>query len=171
MTAYNANGLAAQGFTGKGTTIVFFEFDGFDQADLDSFAEQSGLPDFTPVVVGGQPGEIRGETTMDLEVAHAVAPDARLVVVNAVPTLQGDGNYEKIAQMFDEAERRFPGAVWSLSIGWACDKLLTAADLAPARAALSMAQSHGTSAFAASGDNGGSAVQRRRRLGIAARPE
>ena len=155
LTAYHANDLAAQGFTGKGTTIVFFEFDGFDQADLDSFADMSGLPDFTPVVIGGQPREIHGETTMDLEVAHAVAPDARLVVVNAVPTLQGDGNYEKIAKMFEEADRRFPGAIWSLSIGWACDKLLTAADLAPVRAALSMAQSHGTSAFTASGDNAG----------------
>ncbi|MGE5698255.1 MAG: S8 family serine peptidase [Candidatus Sericytochromatia bacterium] len=155
LTAYNANDLAAQGFTGKGTTIVLFEFDGFEQADLDSFAEMTGLPAFAPVLIGGQPGPPRGETTMDLEIAHAVAPDARLVVVNAVPTLQGGGNYEKIARMFEEADRRFPGAVWSLSIGWACDKLLTAADLAPVRAALSTAQSHGTSAFAASGDNAG----------------
>ncbi|HUL98696.1 MAG TPA: S53 family peptidase [Mycobacterium sp.] len=155
LTAYNANGLAAQGFTGRGATIVFFEFDGFAQDDLDSFAELSGLPTFTPVVIGGQPGAATGETTMDLEVAHAIAPDAQLVVINAVPTLQGDGNYEKIARMFEEADSRFPGAVWSLSIGWACDRLLTAADLAPARAALSKAQSHGTSAFAASGDNGG----------------
>lgn len=155
LTAYNADDLAAQGFTGKGATIVLFEFDGFEQADLDAFAELTGLPDFTPVLIGGQPGPARGETTMDLEVAHAVAPDARLVVVNAVPTLHGDGNYEKIARMFSEADRRFPGAVWSLSIGWACDKLLTAADLAPVRAALTTAQSHGTSAFTASGDNAG----------------
>ena len=155
LTAYNANGLAAQGFTGKSTTIVFFEFDGFDQDDLDSFSDLSGLPRFTPTVVGGQPGKADGETAMDLEVAHAIAPDARLVVVNAVPTLQGDGNFEKIARMFSEADRQFPGATWSLSIGWACDKLLTAADLAPVRSALSKAQSHGTTAFAASGDNGG----------------
>ncbi len=155
LTAYNAGGLASSGFTGKGTTIVFFEFDGFDQADLDSFAELSDLSTFTPVVVGGQPGKPQGEATMDLEVAHAIAPDAQLVVVNAVPTVEGDGNFEKIARMFEEADRRFPGAVWSLSIGWACDKLLTAADLAPVRSALAKAQSHGTSAFAATGDNAG----------------
>ena len=155
VTAYNANDLAAAGFTGKGITIVFFEFDGFEQKDLDSFAEISGLPPFTPTVIGGQAGKPTGETVMDLEVAHAIAPDARLVVVNAVPTLQGDGNYEKIAKMFEEADRQFPGAVWSLSIGWACDKLLTAADLAPVRSALSKAQSHGTTAFAATGDNAG----------------
>jgi kumamolisin len=155
ITAYNAGALASSGFTGKAITIVFFEFDGFNQDDLDSFADLSELPRFTPTVVGGQPGSPSGETVMDLEVAHAIAPDARLVVVNATPTVEGDGNFEKIARMFEDTDRQFPGAVWSLSIGWACDKLLTAADLAPVRAALAKAQSHGTSAFAASGDIAG----------------
>ena len=58
----------------------------------------SGLPKFTPVLIGGQPGPAHGETVMDLEVAHAIAPDARLVVVNALPTVTGDGAYEKIGQ-------------------------------------------------------------------------
>lgn len=92
---------------------------------------------------------------MDLQVAHAIAPDARLVVVNARPTLEGDGAYEKIGRMFEEADRRYPGAVWSLSIGWGCDALVNAADLAPVESALAKAQEHGTSAFDASGDNGG----------------
>ena len=39
--------------------------------------------------------------------------------------------------MMEDAQRRYPGAIWSLSIGWGCDKLITAADLAPIRAALS----------------------------------
>jgi len=155
ITAYNAGQLASSGFTGKGITIVFFEFDGFNQDDLDSFADLSELPRFTPTLIGGQPGKPTGETEMDLEVAHAIAPDARLVVVNAVFTLEGDGNFEKIARMFEDTDRQFPGAVWSLSIGWACDKLLTAADLAPVRSALAKAESHRTSAFAASGDNAG----------------
>lgn len=152
---YNLAKLADAGFTGKGTTIVFFAFDGFDQADLDTFATTYRLPKFTPTVVGGQPSEPRGETTMDLEVAHAIAPDAAKVVINARPTVEGDGAFEKIAQMFDSADREFPGAVWSFSIGWGCDKLHTAADLAPVRSALRTAQSHGTSAFNASGDLAG----------------
>jgi kumamolisin len=155
LTTYNANRLAAAGFTGKGSTIVFFSFDGYDQADLDTFATTFGLPKFTPTLVGGQPAEPRGETTMDLEVAHAIAPDATKVVVNARPTVEGDGAYEKIAQMLESADRQFPGAVWSFSIGWGCDKLLTAADLAPIRSALSVAHSHGTTAFNASGDLAG----------------
>jgi kumamolisin len=155
LTTYDASPLAAAGFTGKGATIVFFEFDGYDQRDLDSYAETSGLPKFTPVLIGGQPGPPHGEAVMDLEVAHAIAPDAQLVVVNARPTVEGDGAYEKIGRMFETADRQFPGAVWSLSIGWGCDALITAADLAPVQSALATAQAHGTSAFDASGDTGG----------------
>ena len=38
---------------------------------------------------------------MDLEVAHAIAPDAAKVVINARPTVEGDGAFEKIGQMFE----------------------------------------------------------------------
>lgn len=155
LDAYNAGPLVAEGHTGKGETIVFFEFDGYDQEDLDKFADSSGLPRFTPEVVGGIAEKSYGETAMDLQVAHAIAPDAHLVYVNARPTLQGDGGYEKIGQMFSDIDRRFPGAVWSLSIGWACDKFVNAADLAPAESALIKAQRNGTTAFDATGDNAG----------------
>jgi len=156
LNTYNVRPLTSAGFTGKGETIVIFAFDGFDQADLDSFATLYKLPRFTPTVVGGQAGEPRGETTMDLEVAHAVAPDAKKVVINARPTVEGDGGvYEKISQMLESADRQFPGAVWSFSIGWGCDKLLTAADLAPVRSAIADAHANGTAAFNASGDLAG----------------
>ena len=92
---------------------------------------------------------------MDLEVAHAIAPDARLVVVNTLPTVNGDGTYEKIGQLFESVDRQFPGAVWSLSIGWGCEALVNAADLAPVRSALANAHKHGTAVFDASGDTAG----------------
>ena len=41
--------------------------------------------------------------------------------------------------MLGDADRQFPGAVWSFSIGWGCDKLITAADMAPVRSALATA--------------------------------
>jgi kumamolisin len=69
--------------------------------------------------------------------------------------VEGDGAYVKIGQMLEDADRQFPGAVWSFSIGWGCDKLITAADLAPVRSALATAHSHGTTAFNASGDLAG----------------
>jgi kumamolisin len=155
LTTYNASKLAAAGFTGKGTTIVIFAFNGYDQTDLDTFATTFNLPRFTPEVIGDQLAVAHGETTMDLEVAHAIAPDARKVVVNARPTVQGDGTFEKIGQLLEDTDRQFPGAIWSFSIGWGCDKLLTAADLAPIRSALADAHSHGTTAFNASGDLAG----------------
>ena len=155
LNTYNAAGLARDGFTGKGTTIVIFAFNGFGQDDLDMFSTQFGLPQFTPTVVGDQLPEPYGETTMDLEVAHAIAPDAQKVVVNARPTVEGDGAFQKIGQMLEDTDRQFPGAIWSFSIGWGCDKLLTAADLAPVRSALARAHENGTTAFNASGDLAG----------------
>ncbi|MUL81214.1 MULTISPECIES: S53 family peptidase [unclassified Mycolicibacterium] len=155
LNTYNLAGLARQGFTGKGSTIVIFAFDGYDQNDLDTFATTFALPTFTPTLVGGQPSAPHGETTMDLQVAHAIAPDARKVVINARPTVQGDGAYEKIGQLLESADQQFPGAVWSFSIGWGCDKLITAADLAPVRSALAAAHTRGTTAFNASGDLAG----------------
>jgi kumamolisin len=155
LTAYNASPLAASGITGKGQTIVFFAFSGYDQGDLDDFAQMSGLPPLKPVLVGGQPSESRAETVMDLEVAHAIAPDAQMVVINARSTLEGGRTYERIAEMFDAANKEFPGAVWSLSIGWGCDALITATDLKPVQSALERAHANGTSVFDASGDTGG----------------
>jgi kumamolisin len=155
LSTYNADELARAGITGKGITIAIFAFDGFRQSDLDKFSTTFDLPQFTPEVVGGSPGEPRGELSMDLQVAHAIAPDARKVVVNARPTVEGGGGYRKIGEMLEDTDRQFPGAVWSFSIGWGCDKLITAADLAPVRSALRTAQSHGTTAYNASGDLAG----------------
>lgn len=155
LMAYNATPLVEAGYTGQGQTVVVFGFDGFDQADLDMFADTSGLPRFTPEVIDGPLGPVHGETVMDLEVIHAIAPDTKLVVVNALPTVQDGGGFDTIAEMFDDAAERYPNSVWSLSIGWGCEALYTAADIAPVRAALARAHRRGVTAFDASGDNAG----------------
>ncbi len=153
--AYDATELTDAGYTGKGQTVVVFSFDGFKQADMDSFADWFAVPKFTPEVVGGMPAQITGESTMDLQVIHAVAPDARLVMVNARSTVEEGGTFEKLGKLMESVDRRFPGAIWSLSIGWGCDRLFTAADLAPVRAAVAAAQKHGTTVFDATGDLAG----------------
>lgn len=155
LRAYDVESLARKGFTGKGTTVVVFAFDGFDQADLDMFASTFGLPTFTPEVLGGMPSQRTGEATMDLQAIHAMAPDAKTVLVNARPTVEGSGAYQKIAAMMEDVEHRYRGAIWSFSIGWGCDKLITAADLVPVRAALQAAHGTGTTAYNASGDLAG----------------
>ncbi len=153
--AYNVTPLTKLGFTGKGSTVVVFSFDGFAQADLDSFADLFGLPRFTVEVIGGIPDHRTGESTMDLQMVHAVAPDAKLVMVNARPTVEGGATYEKLGRLMESVDRQFPGAVWTFSIGWGCDRLMTAADLAPVRTALSAAHKRGTTAFNATGDLAG----------------
>jgi len=155
LRTYNAAPLAEQGYTGKGSTVLVFAFDGVDQSDLDMFADEFGLPRFTPELIGPMAERRSGEATMDLQAVHAMAPDATKVLVNALPTVSGDGAYEKIGAMMADADRRYPGAVWSFSIGWGCDKLITAADLEPARQALQAAHRNGSTAFNASGDLAG----------------
>lgn len=155
MTVYDATPLARQGFTGKGRTIVFFEIDGFRQADLDAFAKSDHLNTFTPALTTDQPGTAGGETPMDLEVAHAIAPDAKLVVydarINATSIAQAAAQN---AQMYQKVDKAYPGAVWSLSLGLRCESLFSAADLAPMQSAVAAAETHGTSAFVSSGDTG-----------------
>ena len=157
LNAYNATPLTREGYTGKGQTVVVFAFDGFDQQDMDRFAEWFDLPPLSIEVVGGMPERINGEASMDLQVIHAVAPDARLVLVNALETTTNEGGsaFEKLGRLFESVDRRYPGAVWSFSIGWGCDRLFTAADLAPVRAAVAAALRNGTTAFVASGDLAG----------------
>ena len=155
LRTYNAAPLHDNGYSGKGTTVLVFAFDGFDQEDLDMFATSFNLPKFTPELMGDMPSQRTGEATMDLEAIHAVAPDAKTVLVNARDTVSGDATYQKIGALMEAADRRYPGAVWSFSIGWGCDKIATAADLLPVRSALSAAMRHGTTAFNASGDLAG----------------
>jgi kumamolisin len=154
LRTYNAEPLARDGLTGKGQTIVFFEIDGYKQADLDHWSDKFGSPRFTPVLIGGQPGKVLGETEMDLDVVHAIVPDAKLVVVNAL-AFGGSTSYAQAGQMYQLADRQFPGAVWSTSLGIGCDRMAKAADLAPVESAVQIAESHGTSAFMSSGDAGG----------------
>ena len=155
LNTYNVTRLAADGYTGKGTTIVFFAFDGFDQSDLDTFASTYGLPQFTPrssAVSSTSRAARRRWISRSRTPWHRMR--ARWCSARGRPW-QATGRSRRSAQMFAEADRRFPGAIWSFSIGWGCDKLITAADLAPVRSALATAQSHGTSAFNASGDLAG----------------
>jgi kumamolisin len=157
IDAYDARPLWSLGDFGKGQTILFFEVDGFSQRDLATYAAQFGLPPFADPLphlgaLGLQP---EGESDMDLEAAHAIAPDARLVYVdldsfggkNASPAAQ-------FAQAFAMASQRYPGAIWSVSLGQ-CEDVFSSADATTVNRVVTTAESHGTSAFVASGDSGG----------------
>ncbi|GGN07544.1 S53 family peptidase [Streptomyces fuscichromogenes] len=138
-TAYDLNALYRKGVTGKGRTIVIVDSYGSPtvQHDLDVYSKQFGLPSTTVKVVkwGHVPAfdpknsdmtGWAGETTLDVEMAHAVAPGAKIVVVetavsetegttglpemmNAEKYLIDHGVGDVISQSFGATENTFPG--------------------------------------------------------------
>ncbi len=174
LRAYDATSLAQAGDTGKGKTVVFFELDGFAQADLDKFAQISGTSRFTPVLDSTMPGKVEGETDMDLQVVHSIVPDAKLVVYNIATAWAGTSAADYIAHIaasYRTVEQKYPGSVWSISITSACERLFNATDLAPMESALQQATAQGTSVFMSSGDTGGLECKAARQGGFGSPPE
>ena len=139
---------------------MFFELDGFTQSDLDKFSQFSGTSRFTPVLDSTMPGKVEGETEMDLEVVHAIVPDAKLVVFNIATGLDGQlgGRLHRATspRPTSTVAQKYPGAVWSISIGSACEPLLQRDRPAAAwRTRCQQATAQGTSVFMSSGDTGG----------------
>jgi subtilase family serine protease len=103
-TVYGIDGLRAKGLTGKGVSIGIVDSFGSPtiRQDLDVFDKQYGLPAVNLQVVtpaGAPPAfnardsDMAGwatETTLDVEVAHAVAPDAQIVLIET-PTSETEG--------------------------------------------------------------------------------
>lgn len=138
-TAYDLNALYKKGVTGKGRTIVIVDSYGSPtvQHDLDVYSRQFGLPSTKVQVVkwGNVPvfdpknedmTGWAGESTLDVEMAHAVAPAAKIVLVEtAVSETEGTtglpemmdaekhlidhGVGDVISQSFGATENTFPG--------------------------------------------------------------
>jgi subtilase family serine protease len=95
QTAYNMKPLYSQGLDGTGQTIVITDAYGSPtiQRDAEIFSSINGLPapDLTVLRAPGVPnnphGNWAGETTLDVEWAHAMAPGAKIVLVIG-PTAQ-----------------------------------------------------------------------------------
>lgn len=137
--AYDLNPLYRAGVTGKGRTIVVVDSFGSPtiQHDLDVYSAQWGIRSSTVQVVrwGGVPPfdptnpdhtGWAGESTLDVEMAHAVAPDARIVLVETgvaetegvtgLPEMMDAEKYmidhgvgDVITQSFGATENTFPG--------------------------------------------------------------
>ena len=172
--AYDLNSLYRSGVTGKGRTIVIVDSFGSPtiRNDLGVFDRQWGLPDppaLDVLAFGKLPrfspsnAAMDGwaeETTLDVEYAHAIAPGAKILLVET-PTAETEGvtgfpeimNAEKyvidhnlgdvISQSFGATENTFPG----FAAG-------NYASLLGLRYAFTDAASHHISVLAASGDNG-----------------
>ncbi|MER6331887.1 S53 family peptidase [Streptomyces sp. NPDC001034] len=138
-TAYNLGSLYRKGITGKGRTIVIVDSFGSPtiQHDLDVYSKQFGMASTKVSVVKW--GKVppfdpknadmtgwAGESTLDVEMAHAAAPGAKIVLVetgvaetegvtglpemmSAEKSLIDHGVGDVITQSFDATENTFPG--------------------------------------------------------------
>jgi subtilase family serine protease len=130
-SAYGVDAVHQAGWTGKGQTIVIVDSYGSPtaQQDLDFFSTTFGLPK-TEIQVffpNGSPAysttAVRGaevgwafETSLDLQWAHAIAPDAKLVLVAANPAeTEGVQGFPSIFAGEEWAIQHFPGSVLSQS--------------------------------------------------------
>jgi subtilase family serine protease len=172
--AYDLPALYAKGVTGQGTTIVIVDSFGSPTIahDLSAFDQTFGLrapPSFKIIQPAGpvpryDPGNSdmvgwAGETTLDVEYAHTVAPGANILLVET-PVSETEGTHgfpqivtaeqyvlahhlgDVISQSFSATEQTFPNAI-------AVDTL---------RAANLAADADKVTVLAASGDSGAADV-------------
>src|SRR5579863_1719516 len=138
--AYDLPALYARGVTGRGATIVIVDSFGSPTiaSDLSTFDQAFGLPAPPSFRIISPAGRVpaydpnntdmvgwAGETTLDVEYAHAVAPGANLLLVRTpVPETEGVHGFPQIvaaekyvlthhlgdviSQSFSATERTFP---------------------------------------------------------------
>jgi len=153
MQAYDATPLESQSDQGQGQTIVFFETDGYAKGDLQGFQKAYKTPAFQVSKLGQNSGSGK-EAPMDLEVAHEVAPAAKLVYLNILSGVSSQNDAVIFEDAFHLAATRYKGAIWSLSLG-VCEADFSPSDLATMNQAVANAELAGTTVFASSGDSGG----------------
>ncbi len=157
LDAYDVAPLVRRGDLGQGQTIVFFEIDGYSLSDFANYRRIYHLAaPFHVTSVGPNPRPPGGETPMDIEVAHGIAPDAHLVYLDVAKfsSSRRTSPVLMFEDAFSYAARHYPGAIWSISLGQCEDDFYPRDEEAVDRAVAS-AESHGTTVFVASGDEGG----------------
>jgi len=154
LSYYNIKPLRDAGLDGTGQTIMLPEIDDLPNLnDLDKFAARFGLPAFGPLLTlkrdpsWGTPEKPQGETVLDLEIAHAVAPNAKLVVYFSAPDF-GHGD-----RALDQLVTDHLGSIISESLG-SCEPDTPSGARNVYAAIQDRAIALGISHFVASGDSG-----------------
>jgi subtilase family serine protease len=132
QTFYDLNPLYEKGFDGKGTTIVILDSFGSPtiKHDLQMFDQTFGLPDPPSFQVLYPLGQVtvdpsnsdqvgwEGETTLDVEWAHAIAPGANIVLlVSTVSETEGVQGFPEFEKLSTYAMDHQLGQVFSMSFG------------------------------------------------------
>ena len=154
LAFYNLKALRDAGLDGSGQTILLPEIDDLPNInDLEGFASKFGLPPFAPLLTvkrspdWGTPEQPQGEAVLDLEVAHAVAPNARLVVYLAA------GDFGHSDRAFDQMVTEHLGSIISESLG-SCEPDTPSGARNIYASIQDRAVAQGMSHFVASGDTG-----------------
>ncbi|MBF6590418.1 MAG: S53 family peptidase [Ktedonobacterales bacterium] len=129
--AYGVTALYDKGFRGKGQTVVVIDSFGSPtlQQDMDTFNQHYGLPAITLKILaplGTKPydsnnKEMRGwvgETSEDVELIHAIAPDAAITVLTSpVDETEGTIGLPEFLRLEQYAVSRQLGSIISQSWG------------------------------------------------------
>ena len=171
QTAYNEHPLFNAGITGAGQTIVIVDSFGSPtiQADLAVFDAQYNLPappsfkiiqpagavpPFDPTDANGDVGWA-GETTLDVEYAHSMAPGANIVLVETpVDETEGTAGFPQIVKAENYVVNHHLGQVISQSFGATEQTFPSAASIQGLRSAYFNAARNHVTVLAATGDAG-----------------
>lgn len=151
--AYDFGPLTAQGINGSGQTIALIEFDKFNLSDIQQFDADNNLPDPTlqQYYVGGKTFKLQnsGETTLDLEWAHALAPGATIQIYYLNGTQSNKAGWKSLAKAVKQAAANGATSI-SMSFG-ACN---ASSGYKTTESALAAVEKKGVSVFVSSGDTG-----------------
>jgi subtilase family serine protease len=118
LNIYNLKPLRDAGLDGAGETILVPEIDDMaNLGDVDKFASRFGLPPFDQLLTvkrdpsWGTPEKAAGETVLDLEIVHEIAPAAKIVVYFSAP------DFGHTDRAFDQMVTDHLGSIISESLG------------------------------------------------------
>ena len=171
QTAYNEQPLFDRGITGAGQTIVIVDAFGSPtiKADLATFDAQFNLkapPSLTIIQPAGAVprwdptntnGDVSwaGETTLDVEWAHSIAPGAKILLAETpVAETEGTTGFPQIVKAENYVVNHHLGQVISQSFGATEGTFPSAASLLALRGAYFNALRNHVTVLAAAGDSG-----------------
>jgi subtilase family serine protease len=174
-TAYGLPTEFANGVDGSGQTIIIVDSFGSPTiaSDLKTFDSTFGLPDPPSLQVLQPAGAVppfdptnadmvgwAGETTLDVEYAHAMAPDAKIVLLETpVSETEGTTGFPQIVRAEEYAIDHHLGDVISQSFSATEQTFATAQSLLALRGAYVDALRHRVTVLAATGDSGAANVE------------
>jgi subtilase family serine protease len=173
--AYDLSTLYASGVTGRGATIVIVDSFGSPtiKPDLGTFDKAFGLPAPPSFRIISPAGRVpaydpnntdmvgwAGETTLDVEYAHAVAPGANLLLVRTpVPETEGVHGFPQIVAAEQYVLKHHLGDVISQSFSATERTFPSRAAVQALRGTYQLAAKDKVTVLAASGDSGAADVK------------